>query len=77
YDGELPVIALEVERLIFEDLVNEVVLGEASHGSESADAEDLSHEDHVTRVRVKVWWMGWVKISTEMTTSMFSSDFIK
>ncbi|GJW92096.1 longifolia 1-like protein [Tanacetum coccineum] len=32
YDGELPVIALEVERLIFKDLVNEVVLGEASHG---------------------------------------------
>nr|GEY46944.1 protein longifolia 1-like [Tanacetum cinerariifolium] len=31
YDGELPVIALEVERLIFEGLVNEVVLGEASH----------------------------------------------
>nr|GEZ60533.1 hypothetical protein [Tanacetum cinerariifolium] len=31
YDGELPLIALEVERLIFEDLVNEVVLGEASH----------------------------------------------
>nr|GFB90380.1 protein longifolia 1 [Tanacetum cinerariifolium] len=31
YDGELPVIALEVERLIFEDLVNEVVLSEASH----------------------------------------------
>ncbi|GJS72737.1 longifolia 1-like protein, partial [Tanacetum coccineum] len=31
YDGELPVIALEVERLIFKDLVNEVVLGEASH----------------------------------------------
>ncbi|GJR29829.1 longifolia 1-like protein [Tanacetum coccineum] len=26
YDGELPVIALELERLIFEDLVNEVVL---------------------------------------------------
>nr|GEU41809.1 hypothetical protein [Tanacetum cinerariifolium] len=33
YDSELPVIALEVERLIFKDLVNEVVLGEASHGS--------------------------------------------
>ncbi|GKB03305.1 longifolia 1-like protein [Tanacetum coccineum] len=32
YDGELPVIALELERLIFEDLVNEVVLVEASHG---------------------------------------------
>ncbi|GKA66185.1 longifolia 1-like protein [Tanacetum coccineum] len=32
YDGELPVNALEVERLIFKDLVNEVVLGEASHG---------------------------------------------
>ncbi|GKA47739.1 longifolia 1-like protein [Tanacetum coccineum] len=32
YDGELPLIALEVERLIFKDLVNEVVLGEASHG---------------------------------------------
>ncbi|GKD50848.1 transposase, Ptta/En/Spm, transposase, Tnp1/En/Spm-like protein, partial [Tanacetum coccineum] len=31
YDGELPLIALEVERLIFKDLVNEVVLGEASH----------------------------------------------
>ncbi|GKF92690.1 longifolia 1-like protein, partial [Tanacetum coccineum] len=31
YDGKLPVIALEVERLIFKDLVNEVVLGEASH----------------------------------------------
>ncbi|PWA77132.1 hypothetical protein CTI12_AA195280 [Artemisia annua] len=32
YDHELPVIALEVERLIFKDLVNEVVLGEASDG---------------------------------------------
>ncbi|GJY42535.1 IQ-DOMAIN 14-like protein [Tanacetum coccineum] len=32
YDGELPVIALEHERLIFENLVNEVVLVEASHG---------------------------------------------
>ncbi|GJU08585.1 longifolia 1-like protein [Tanacetum coccineum] len=32
YDGELHVITLEVERLIFKDLVNEVVLGEASHG---------------------------------------------
>ncbi|GKD46968.1 protein longifolia 1 [Tanacetum coccineum] len=32
YDGELPVIALELERLIFEDLVNEIVLVEASHG---------------------------------------------
>ncbi|CAH1428274.1 unnamed protein product [Lactuca virosa] len=32
YDGELPVIALEVERLIFKDLVNEVVLGEAADG---------------------------------------------
>ncbi|GJW41860.1 longifolia 1-like protein [Tanacetum coccineum] len=31
YDGELPVIALEFERVIFKDLVNEVVLGEASH----------------------------------------------
>ncbi|GJR27686.1 glutathione S-transferase T3-like protein [Tanacetum coccineum] len=30
YDGELPVIALEVERLIFKDLINDVVLGEAS-----------------------------------------------
>ncbi|KVH99288.1 hypothetical protein Ccrd_022487 [Cynara cardunculus var. scolymus] len=32
YDDELPVIALEVERLIFKDLVNEVVLGEAFDG---------------------------------------------
>nr|GEV77070.1 hypothetical protein [Tanacetum cinerariifolium] len=32
YDGELPVIALDVERLIFKDLVKEVVLGEAFHG---------------------------------------------
>lgn len=32
YDCELPVIALEVERLIFKDLVNEVVLGEAADG---------------------------------------------
>ncbi|KAJ0578092.1 putative protein LONGIFOLIA [Helianthus annuus] len=32
YDGELPVLALEVERLIFKDLVNEVVLGEAADG---------------------------------------------
>ncbi|GJV73034.1 longifolia 1-like protein [Tanacetum coccineum] len=32
YDGEHRVIALEVERLIFKDLVNEVVLGEASPG---------------------------------------------
>lgn len=32
YSGELPVIALEVERLIFKDLVNEVVLGEAADG---------------------------------------------
>ncbi|GJZ59888.1 reverse transcriptase domain-containing protein [Tanacetum coccineum] len=32
YDGELHVIALEVERLIFKDLVNEVVLGEPYHG---------------------------------------------
>nr|XP_043638891.1 protein LONGIFOLIA 1 isoform X2 [Erigeron canadensis] len=32
YDGEVPVIALEVERLIFKDLVNEVVLSEAADG---------------------------------------------
>ncbi|KAK9080398.1 hypothetical protein SSX86_000156 [Deinandra increscens subsp. villosa] len=32
YNGELPVLALEVERLIFKDLVNEVVLGEAADG---------------------------------------------
>ncbi|KAI7737652.1 hypothetical protein M8C21_022314 [Ambrosia artemisiifolia] len=32
YDGKLPVLALEVERLIFKDLVNEVVLGEAADG---------------------------------------------
>ncbi|GKE10776.1 longifolia 1-like protein, partial [Tanacetum coccineum] len=32
YDCELPVIALEVEWLILKDLVNEVVLAEASHG---------------------------------------------
>ncbi|XP_076881522.1 protein LONGIFOLIA 1-like [Bidens hawaiensis] len=32
YDGELPVLALEVERLIFKDLVNEVILGEAADG---------------------------------------------
>ncbi|XP_071704653.1 protein LONGIFOLIA 1-like [Rutidosis leptorrhynchoides] len=32
YDSELPVISLEVERLIFKDLVNEVVLGEAADG---------------------------------------------
>ncbi|GKE59074.1 longifolia 1-like protein, partial [Tanacetum coccineum] len=30
YDGELRVIALEVERLIFKDLINEVVSDEAS-----------------------------------------------
>ncbi|XP_022007595.1 protein LONGIFOLIA 1-like [Helianthus annuus] len=32
YDGELSVLALEVERLIFKDLVNEVFLGEAADG---------------------------------------------
>lgn len=32
YDGELPGISLEIERLIFKDLVNEVVLGEAADG---------------------------------------------
>jgi len=32
YNGELPVISLEIERLIFKDLVNEVVLGEAADG---------------------------------------------
>ncbi|KAK1435860.1 hypothetical protein QVD17_01632 [Tagetes erecta] len=32
YDAEIPVITLEVERLIFKDLVNEVVLGEAADG---------------------------------------------
>lgn len=32
YDDQLPVIVLEIERLIFKDLVNEVVLGEAFDG---------------------------------------------
>ncbi|MFS7898113.1 putative protein LONGIFOLIA [Helianthus anomalus] len=32
YDGEIPIITLDVERLIFKDLVNEVVLGEAADG---------------------------------------------
>ncbi|GJY59646.1 longifolia 1-like protein [Tanacetum coccineum] len=44
YDGELHVIALEVERLIFKDLVNEVVLGEPYHGDISGSTDIVKNQ---------------------------------
>ncbi|GJX08087.1 RNA-directed DNA polymerase, eukaryota, reverse transcriptase zinc-binding domain protein [Tanacetum coccineum] len=56
YDSKLHVIALEVERLIFKDLVNEVVLGEASHGTKfdkiQLDWSGTNSECHIIDVRV-------------------------